>query len=260
LVGEPQRGETLAVAEPFEIKLRRQPGERARFAVRFISRRGRGLLTLEDETIVAESGLRSNGFLSDLDAEQVLSGIFIYVGDSVEQNGKFLLWDGDPDELGSLAVGAWCDVRPLRAQQNPFFMLDTDNMDFHRHWREGPPEAWGEGEVATDPSALGQRCFFEEEIPPAAPPPENTFTGVVARLRDEAQETGGDDDWAEIELPDPEESVTALSASERGRLEELQDEVGYLREQLYRERLRRSELEEEVTRLVIKIEALGGKA
>ncbi len=113
----------------FEIQIRRQRGSAPLFTVRFSSHHGRGLLAQRISNTIKDSKLRTNGVISNLDIQDVLSGHFAFVPFAEGPEGRYRLWDRDPSTLATLKPGLWVSVRPRMLENNPFFILDTDTID-----------------------------------------------------------------------------------------------------------------------------------
>jgi len=122
---------------PIDLRVRRQAGVERHYTVRFTLLDGRGLVMLESDVLVHEADLRTNGIITDLDADQVLSAQFVFVSASGTQNRKYRTWDRDRVALEALPPGSnWTRVELLPVTQDPFFILDTDTMDVPFPWRD----------------------------------------------------------------------------------------------------------------------------
>lgn len=241
----------MARGLPFELRIRCQGGEPARYTVRFATMSGRGLVSLSADSLVREAELRTNGFSADLDLEQVLGGEFVFVGDGPGQDAKYRLWAGTRAELEELPPsGRWVEVPPVPVADQPFFVLDTDVM-------EGP----GEGlrrlpeELATMPDDI---ISLESTSPdPAGSPSPLASLHDVPSLPDGghlAWEASPDSEWGEEEVlaaPEGDEAAAVEVAPPRlePEAETTLQAVRYLRGELRRERERRAELEALVARL-----------
>lgn len=213
----------------FEIKVRRLPGDAQLFAVRFSTMRGRGVLTLEPMATVQDSLLRTNGFLTDLTRETLLNGQFIYVGESVDLNGKYRLWDREPDALDLLKPGVWESIAHCVVAEDPFFILDTDTFDFPLHWR---PTA--EKHSIDNLSSVDTIDAFDSIQPDALeslpPDPDPNAFDTVQESAFSISGSAMDSSWV-VAIPDDPDEVEALKA------------------ELEREKQARMRLEAEVARL-----------
>lgn len=142
----------------FSLDLRRQAGPEPRFAVRYACRNGRAVLAAGAVWSVAEASLRSNGHLEGMSAQQVMEGVFVFVGFELADNAKFQLWHLDAAALLALPPGSpWTAVSPKPVERSPFFSLDTDELEFDRPWssRRGRPRPVPER--VTEPGAVRSR-------------------------------------------------------------------------------------------------------
>ncbi len=229
-----------------DLRVRRQAGVEPRYTVRFTVLDGRGLVMFDSDVLVRESDLRTNGIFSDLEVDQVLTGQFVFVSSSGTENAKYRTWDRDRAALEALPPGSvWTQVELTPVSEDPFFILDTDNMEAPFPWRDLVPPVEGEAE---DPASESL-----PEIEPSLIEPVPTGSGVTpAELPPTGPpEAATPSPPAPREAPPPRDDPAA-----RTREQNAYQVVYYLRDQLVQERMRRGLLEDEIRRLQEEIRLL----
>jgi hypothetical protein len=258
----------------FSLELRRLPGQPPRFAVRYSCRNGRALVARQATWSVSEAELRSNGILDDLCVDDVLGGEFLFVGFDLADNGKFRLWDREAPALGRLTADqGWCAVSPCPVDRNPFFSLDTDELDFERPWarRRRLRRRAASPEPVTEPGVRRSRfvrpTLAERAIQPAASfrstPGEHSGCFDMPGLYDlppvpepEPQHSRWDEREV-LALPEAGLSVPTRDLGEGGGgVDDLLRVVRYLREELRMEREESTRLQRELARLQAVVAAL----
>lgn len=258
----------------FTLELRRLSGSEPRFAVRYACRNGRALVARQATWSVSEAELRSNGILDDVSVDDVLAGEFVFVGFDIADNGKFRLWDRDAKALGTLSAGrGWCAVVPTSVDRDPFFSLDTDELDFERPWtrkrrrrrRAPPPEPVTEPGVRR--SRFARPTLAERAVQPAASfrssPGEHSGCFDMPGLYDLPPAPEPElhhSRWEEREvmaLPEAGLAVPTRDLGEGGGgVDDLLRVVRYLREELRMEREESTRLQRELARLQAVVAAL----
>ncbi|MBN1335359.1 MAG: hypothetical protein JXB39_05315 [Deltaproteobacteria bacterium] len=231
MASDPQEPAGNGRARPIDLRVRRQAGVELRYTLRFTVLDGRGLVMLDSDVLVHEADLRTNGILTDLEPDQVLSGQFVFVSSSGTENRKYRTWDRDRATLEALPPGSnWTHVEPTPVSEDPFFILDTDNMDIPFPWRDLVPSG-PEGASNTGSDSLPEIGASGLQLLPTDPDEETTSHQNPSAP-------------APSEAPAPTREQIAFQA------------VRYLRDELVRERAERSRLEGEIRRLEEEIRTL----
>lgn len=252
----------------FSLALRRLAGSPPRYAVRYACRNGRALMSRRATWSVSEADLRSNGILDDLRVEDVLGGEFVFVGFDLADNGKYRLWDGDPRALSELTVAdGWRSVAPSAVDRDPFFSLDTDELEFERPWtrRHRLAQRAPAPEPVTEPGVDRSRWRRQGPIARSGRPAASFHSSIpcdhggcfdmpgLSRPPQAPQPELAHSLWDEREVLALPEAGLAVSTREldepSGGVDDLLRVVRYLREELRMEREESRHLQRELAHL-----------
>lgn len=240
----------------FTLKVRRHAGDPARYTVWYACRRGRGLISSGGLSTVREAELRSNGLLEELTAAQIMAGEFVYVGFNIADNGKFVLWDKEPELLRDLRPGPWVVIAPRPVESSPFFVLDTDQLEFERPWaRKRRRRRRVPVEPVTEPGVPRRSAMSSGH---------SGCVDMPGLIRPSPEPDLPRERWEELEvlaLPEAGLAVATKGLSEPAVGKSgMGGVVRYLREQLRLERLRSVEQQARIARLQAVIVAMAEDA